>query len=142
MAREPSVHQNRSGRRRSILERVRVYGEVHVMAELGLVGPAATDAHAAAFTAGHRCSIRQRHRRMTAVPADHQSARGGSVLKPRANNADSSFPVLNLLAESRPVGRHVRYQRSQTRTVDPRGRISAGDIRRARHLLKQSHQRC
>lgn len=112
------------------------------MAELGLVGPAATDAHTAAFTAGHRCSIRQRHRRMTAVPADHQSAQGGSVLKAACQQRRFFIPGVEPTAESRPLNRDIRYQRSQTRTVDPCGRITAADIRRARHLLKQTHQRC
>ncbi len=51
------------------------------MGELRLVGPTATDPHATAFAAGHRCSIGQRHRGVAAVPADHQSARGGSIFE-------------------------------------------------------------
>jgi hypothetical protein len=51
------------------------------MVELGLVGPATTNAHAAAFTAGNGRAIRQRHRGVTAVPADHQGAWRGSILE-------------------------------------------------------------
>ena len=46
--------------------------QIHVVGELPLVGTAATDAHAAAFTAGHRGAVGQRDGGVAAVPADHQ----------------------------------------------------------------------
>ena len=80
------------------------------MGELGLICPAATNAHAAAFTAGHRCSIRQRHRGVTTIPADHQSARGGSVLEAACQQGRFFIPGVEPIAESRPVGSDIRYQ--------------------------------
>jgi hypothetical protein len=95
------------------------------MGELGLVGPAATNAHAAAFTAGYRCSIRQRHRCMTAILPDHQSARGGSVFEAACQQGWFFIPGVEPIAENRPLGGHIRYPGSQTRTVGTGGGIAA-----------------
>jgi hypothetical protein len=71
-----------------------------VVGELGLVGAAAANAHAAAFTAGHRCSVRQRHRGVTAIQPITKAPGAVPYWKPRANKADSSFPVLNLVPKA------------------------------------------
>jgi hypothetical protein len=51
------------------------------MRETGLVGTRAASVDPAAFTTGHRGSVWQSRRRVTAVPADHQRIRRRSVLK-------------------------------------------------------------
>lgn len=83
------------------------------MSELGLVCPAATNSHAVAFTAGYRCSIRQRHRCMTAIPADHQSARGGSVFEAACQQGWFFIPGVEPIAENRPLGSHIDTQEAK-----------------------------
>ena len=68
------AHQDR---RRVIRGRIALDRQVHVMAELRLVGPTATNPHATAFAAGDGGAVWQRHRGVAAVPADHQSAGRG-----------------------------------------------------------------
>jgi hypothetical protein len=73
----------------------------HVMDELGLIGPSATDFHPAPLTTGYRRPIRQCHRRMVIVPPNHKAPAAVPYWKPRANGADSSLLVENLSPKAR-----------------------------------------
>ena len=55
--------------------------QVHVVTELRLIGTATADPHTAALAAGHGCAVGQRHRGVSAVPADHQCAGRGAVFE-------------------------------------------------------------
>lgn len=65
-------------RRRLVFSRVHIHRQIHVVGEFGLVGATATDPHATAFTTGYGRAIGQRHRRVVAIPTDHQGIGGGS----------------------------------------------------------------
>ena len=114
------VHQDRAGPAAGRPRNASVHRQVHVMAELRLVGAAATNAHATAFAAGDRSSVGQRHRGVAAVPADHQSAGRGPVLEATCQQRRLFIAGVEPAAESRPVGCDVRYQGGQTRTVRTR----------------------
>jgi hypothetical protein len=71
--------------------------------EAALVGPGATKSHAAAFSAGYRGSIGQRHCRMAAVPPNHQSARRGSILEASCQQSRFFISGGKPISENRPV---------------------------------------
>jgi hypothetical protein len=77
------------------------------MGEAVLVASGATNSHAAAFSTGYRRSIGQRHCRMTAIPPDHQSARGGSILEAPCQQGRFFIPGVKSIAENGPVGSHI-----------------------------------
>lgn len=51
------------------------------MRKSGLVSPGTADVHTAAFAAGNRRSVGQRHRGVASVPADDDGVGGGPVLE-------------------------------------------------------------
>lgn len=122
-------------RRRLVFSRVHIHRQIHVVGEFGLVGATATDPHATAFTTGYGRAIGQRHRRVVAIPTDHQGIGGGSLLKAPSRQGGFLVAGVEPISENRPGRRRIRYPRSQLRAVGPGGRIATGNIRSADDLI-------
>ena len=106
--RRRSVRRGRCiGRRREARAVVR-HRQEHVVGELWLVGTTATDVYAAAFTAGHRCSVGQGRRRVVAIPPDHQGIGRGSVLEATLQQGSFLVPGVKAAAENRSLSGRIR----------------------------------
>ena len=119
------IDQNRRRGRRLSVGRGRCVGrrwkaravvrhrQEHMVGELWLVGATTTDVYAAAFTAGDRCPVGQGHRRVVAVPPDHQGVGCGSILEATLQQGSFLISGVKAAAKNRPVGGCIRNPRSQ-----------------------------
>ena len=118
-----------------------LHRQIHVMAELRLVGAAATDTHArATLTTGHRSAVGQSHRGVPAVPTDHDRVGRGAVVESTRQQRGLDIAGVEPAAECGSAGSHVGHPGRESGTVRTRRCITAGNVWRAGHLCDKRHQ--